>query len=81
MKNKNIFLIGMMGSWKSTVGKILASALDMEFIDTDDVIEEVTEMKVSDIFSEFGESRFREMELAFFKEKSKQKHKRCFRRR
>ena len=62
----------MMGSWKSTVGKKLATALNMEFIDTDDVIEEVTEMKVSDIFSEFGESRFREMELAFFKEKSKQ---------
>jgi len=71
-KINNIFLIGMMGSWKSTVGKKLAIALNMEFVDTDDVIEEVTEMKVSDIFSEFGEVRFREMELAFFKEKSKQ---------
>ena len=69
---KNLFLIGMMGSWKSTVGRKLAEALNMEFVDTDDAIEEVTEMKISDIFREFGENRFREMESAFFKEKAKQ---------
>ena len=62
----------MMGSWKSTVGRKLAEALNLEFIDTDDAIEEVTEMKISDIFREFGEDRFREMETAFFLEKSKQ---------
>ena len=62
----------MMGSWKSTVGRNLASTLDMEFIDTDDAIEEMTEMKVKDIFREFGEDRFREMETAFFVEKAKQ---------
>ena len=72
MKNKNIFLIGMMGSWKSTVGSKLASTLDMEFIDTDDAIEEMTEMKIADIFREFDEKRFREMETAFFVEKAKQ---------
>ena len=70
--NNNLFLIGMMGSWKSTVGRELAKAMDMEFVDTDDAIEEVTEMKISDIFSEFGEDRFRKMETAFFIEKSKQ---------
>ena len=62
----------MMGSWKSTVGRNLASTLDMEFIDTDDAIEEMTEMKVKDIFREFSEDRFREMETAFFVEKAKQ---------
>ena len=62
----------MMGSWKSTVGRKLASTLDMEFIDTDDAIEEMTEIKVNDIFREFGEDRFREMEAAFFIEKAKQ---------
>ena len=72
MKNKNLFLIGMMGSWKSTVGSKLAEYLKMEFIDTDDAIEEITEMKVADIFREFGEKRFREMEKAFFIEKAKQ---------
>ena len=50
---ENLFLIGMMGSWKSTVGCKLASTLDMEFIDTDDAIEEITEMKIVDIFREF----------------------------
>ena len=62
----------MMGSWKSTVGRKLASTLDMEFIDTDDAIEEITEMKIADIFMEFGEERFRDMEAAFFIEKAKQ---------
>ena len=61
-----------MGSWKSTVGRKLAATLDMEFIDTDDAIEEMTEMKIADIFREFDEKRFREMETAFFVEKAKQ---------
>ena len=69
---RNLFLIGMMGSWKSTVGQKLAKALNLEFIDTDDAIEEVTEMKVADIFRKFGEEKFREMETAFFIEKAKQ---------
>ena len=75
MKDKNIFLIGMMGSWKSTIGRKLADALNLEFIDTDDAIEEVTEMKIADIFREFGEDKFREMEMAFFVEKAKQNGK------
>ena len=70
----NLFLIGMMGSWKSTVGRKLAETIKMEFVDIDDAIEEVTEMKISDIFQEFGETRFREMETAFFSEKSKQEN-------
>ena len=68
----NLFIIGMMGSWKSTVGSKLADNLNMEFIDTDDAIEEMTEMKIADIFREFNEKRFREMETAFFIEKAKQ---------
>ena len=72
MKDINLFLIGMMGSWKSTVGQKLAEVLDMSFIDTDDAIEEMTEMQLVDIFREFGEKRFRKMESAFFIEKAKQ---------
>jgi len=71
INTNNLFLIGMMGSWKSTVGQELAETLEMEFIDTDDVIEEMTDMKVVDIFKEFGQKRFREMESAFFIEKAK----------
>ena len=62
----------MMGSWKSTVGRQLSKSLNMEFIDTDDCIEEMMDMKVNEIFNEFGEDRFREMESAFFIEKAKQ---------
>ena len=68
---KNIYLIGMMGSWKSTIGSNLAKILDMNFFDIDDVIEELTEMKITDIFKQLGEAKFREMEKAFFIEKSK----------
>jgi len=68
----NIFLIGMMGSWKSTIGRKLAKTLDIKFIDTDDEIEEIMGMKISEIFMEFGEIRFREMESAFFIEAAKQ---------
>ena len=62
----------MMGSWKSTVGRKLSRSMQMEFIDTDDEIEEITEMKVADIFAEFGEPKFRELESAYFIEKAKQ---------
>ena len=68
----NIFLIGMMGSWKSTIGKKLATSLDSKFIDTDDEIEEAIEMPVAEIFQERGEDQFRKMEAAFFVEKSQQ---------
>ncbi len=70
-KNNNIYLIGMMGSWKSTIGFNLAKALKMSFIDIDDVIEELNEMKIADIFKKYGEKKFRQMEKAFFIEKTK----------
>lgn len=62
----------MMGSWKSTIGKELAEKLKLQFIDIDDAIEDVTSMKISDIFNEFGQKKFREMEGAFFTEITKQ---------
>jgi len=70
---QNIFLIGMMGSWKSTIAKKLATELVLKFIDTDDEIEEATEQTVADMFDEQeGESRFRKIESAYFVEKSQQ---------
>jgi shikimate kinase len=59
---KNIYLVGFMGSGKSTVGKILAEKLNMNFIDIDKLIEEKEEMKIKDIFEQKGESYFRELE-------------------
>jgi shikimate kinase len=59
---KNIYLVGFMGSGKSTVGKILAEKLNMNFIDIDKLIEEKEGMKIKDIFEQKGESYFRELE-------------------
>lgn len=58
----NIVLIGFMGSGKSTVGRQLAKRLDMEFVDTDDYIEDQTGRCISQIFAEDGEEAFRKLE-------------------
>jgi shikimate kinase len=57
-----IYLIGFMGSGKTTVGKKLASKLRWSFIDLDHRIEMKTGMEIARIFSEKGESFFRELE-------------------
>ena len=61
-----------MGSWKSSVAKELAKKLNMKSCDIDDDIESLTELTITDIFSKYGEKRFREMESIYFIEKSKQ---------
>ena len=59
---KNIILVGMMGSGKSLIGKILSNKLDFEFIDIDNKIEENENMTISDIFKFRDESYFRKIE-------------------
>lgn len=61
-KNRNIILIGYMGSGKSTVGKKAAKALEYKFLDTDALIEEAEGMAISKLFEEQGEAYFREKE-------------------
>ncbi len=56
---KNLILLGMMGVGKTTIGKILAKKLNLEFIDTDEHIEKKNLMSVSDIFEKKGEAFFR----------------------
>ena len=53
--NNNIYIVGFMGTGKSTVGKILSSKLKMQFVETDDVIEKKENMRITDIFSKKGE--------------------------
>lgn len=67
MSYPNIYLIGMMASWKSTVGKKIAEKLDMEFVDTDDHIESEKIMSVGEIFKYMGEESFRKFENATLK--------------
>tara|TARA_Y100000590_G_scaffold433575_1_gene550790 strand:- start:753 stop:1259 length:507 start_codon:yes stop_codon:yes gene_type:complete len=56
---KNLVLLGMMGVGKSTIGRIVAKKLNMEFIDADENIEKKFSMKIVDIFEQKGEKFFR----------------------
>jgi len=58
----NITLCGMMGSGKSTIGKLLAKKLNFVFIDTDKLIEEKTGKSINEIFLQDGENHFRQLE-------------------
>ena len=60
--NKNLVLVGMMGSGKSLIGKILSKKLDFDFIDTDRKIEEIEKKTISEIFKNNGEKYFRDIE-------------------
>ena len=65
INHKLIFLIGFMGSGKSTLGKNLAETLNYEFIDSDLWIEKEQGISIDSIFSSKGEAFFRELELKF----------------
>ena len=60
--DKNIVLIGMMGSGKSSIGKILSKKLKLTFVDIDQKIEEFEGLKISEIFKKDGEKYFRKIE-------------------
>jgi len=57
-----LVLVGLMGTGKSTVGRIVAEHLDAEFYDSDEVIEERTGRTVREIFETDGEAAFRVLE-------------------
>lgn len=59
-----IYLMGMMGSGKSTLGRALAGALARPFVDLDERIERRAGLTISEIFQRYGESRFRDLESA-----------------
>ena len=61
---RSVVLTGMMGAGKTEVGRRLAAALDMEFVDLDAVVEEVAGRSVSEIFAVEGEAGFRARERA-----------------
>lgn len=59
---KHIILIGFMGAGKTTLGKKLARRMELEFVDTDDMVESQTGQMISDIFAQKGEAYFRSLE-------------------
>ena len=71
MNKDNIYLIGMMGSGKTTIGQLLAKKMNLEFLDMDSELEHLMDMSISMIFSQYGEKRFRMIESSFFREVSK----------
>jgi shikimate kinase len=58
----NLALIGFMGTGKSSVGRMVAAQLRFDFVDTDQLIENRTGKRISDIFAQAGETGFREIE-------------------
>lgn len=58
----NIYLVGMMGAGKSTVGKVLANQLNYKFFDTDVLVSQVAGEPITEIFAKDGETAFRNLE-------------------
>ena len=71
-ERKNILLVGMPGSGKSTIGRMLSEKLDREFVDTDEMIAEKAEKTIPEIFAQDGEKYFRDLEEECVKEASKE---------
>lgn len=66
--NKNIVLVGFMGSGKTSVGIKLAKVLSYQFLDTDAMIVEKSGLSITEIFDQQGEEAFRQMETDLLKE-------------
>ncbi|MBE6750484.1 MAG: AAA family ATPase [Ruminococcaceae bacterium] len=61
-QKQNLCLIGMPSCGKTTIGKEIARELQKEFIDSDEEIVKLTKMSIPDIFENYGEAHFRELE-------------------
>jgi shikimate kinase len=62
-----VILIGFMGAGKSKLGKLLAKRLNVPFIDSDSEIEKEYQKSIGELFGEYGESHFREIEAQFIR--------------
>lgn len=68
MQKENIYLIGLMGAGKTTIGRQLAKALQVPFYDSDKAIEEQTGVDIPTIFEYEGENGFRSREQNMLEE-------------
>ena len=69
---RNVFLIGFMGVGKSTIARMLASELQMELVEMDETIEAEAGMSINEMFAQFGETHFRDLESALVERISKE---------
>jgi len=60
--DKHLFLIGFMGAGKTTVGKLIAKVLEIQYFDVDSIVESRSGMTIEEIFSLYGETHFRSLE-------------------
>ena len=72
--SKNIVLIGIMGSGKTTIGKKIAEKSNMEFVDTDELIVHKSQKSIKLIFADEGENFFRDFESEVIEDVSKQEN-------
>ena len=70
LKGLNIYLIGMMGAGKTTIGRTLAPRLNYRFFDTDSTTEAIAKKPITQIFDQEGEPYFRELETKVLTELS-----------
>ena len=62
LQKTNLYLVGMMGAGKTTVGRKLAHRIGYRFLDTDMLIEQSAKRSISEIFASDGEAAFRDLE-------------------
>lgn len=74
VKSQKIYIIGFMGSGKSTAGKKLASLMGWTFVDLDKNIEEFAGKSIPEIFEQDGESSFRQIEAKILRSLDSLKH-------
>ena len=67
-----IYLVGPMGSGKSTMGRLLAKKLGLPYFDLDKLIEDQEKMSISDIFQKYNEKYFRDLESTTLKQYSEE---------
>ena len=70
LQGVNVYLIGMMGTGKTTVGQLLAQKLEYRFFDTDVLLEKVAQKPIPEIFATEGEAYFRDLETKVLREVS-----------
>ncbi len=68
LQGTNLYLIGMPGSGKSTIADRLATELHYQVFDTDQLIEQITQQSIAQIFEESGEPVFRQLETRVLSE-------------